>query len=82
MQHDLNTISAPCGFTTDATNVNQPLNSPGFPREYERNKDCVWNINARSGQQIQVNFTNFETERCCDYVKVGVLIAAYYVLLF
>lgn len=56
--------------------------SPGWPKNYEPNKDCKWVIKAPIGQQIMLNITNFDIERPirnkCDFgdyleVRNGVL---------
>ncbi|XP_072941839.1 cubilin-like [Epargyreus clarus] len=37
--------------------------SPGWPRQYEANKDCKWSISVPVGQQILLNITDFDLER-------------------
>lgn len=38
------------------------IRSPGWPDHYAGEKDCVWIINAPSGQQIELNINIFEME--------------------
>jgi cubilin len=50
------------------------LQSPNYPNYYPHNKDCKWIISVRSGQQIQLNVTDFSLEggsRCLyDYLEI------------
>ncbi|KAG4066297.1 hypothetical protein HA402_000521 [Bradysia odoriphaga] len=38
------------------------LNSPGWPQKYSENKNCVWILNAPTGQQIELQIESFELE--------------------
>ncbi|CAH0721455.1 unnamed protein product, partial [Brenthis ino] len=49
--------------------------SPGWPLNYEANRDCAWTITVPQGQQIMLNITNLELERpynekCDDYIAI------------
>ncbi|XP_063636066.1 cubilin-like [Cydia splendana] len=37
--------------------------SPGWPNQYERNRDCTWTITVPVGQQIMLNISQFDLER-------------------
>ena len=62
---------APCGFESVATSSAQSLNSAGYPREYGPNLKCKWKLTVANGQRVQLNFTSFNTELCCDHVRVS-----------
>ena len=66
---------APCGFDRIAGYEPQALRSPGWPGEYDNFLDCVWFLRASSpNKQIRINFESFQTETCCDYLKVCICI--------
>ena len=68
----LNVISSAysCGFTATASDVIQDLNSPKFPSLYGANERCRWHIKAPPGYKVQLTIGFFETESCCDILKV------------
>ncbi|KAF9421742.1 hypothetical protein HW555_002423 [Spodoptera exigua] len=37
--------------------------SPGWPKQYEPNRDCTWTITVPAGQQIVLNISQFNLER-------------------
>ncbi|KAJ0177495.1 hypothetical protein K1T71_007504 [Dendrolimus kikuchii] len=37
--------------------------SPGWPKKYEPNRDCIWVITVPVGQQIVLNISQFDLER-------------------
>ncbi|XP_026748193.2 cubilin [Galleria mellonella] len=37
--------------------------SPGWPKNYEANRDCTWTIKVPAGQQISLNVSQFDLER-------------------
>lgn len=39
------------------------IQSPGYPKSYEPNRDCTWVITVPVGQQISLNISNFDIER-------------------
>ncbi|XP_076821753.1 CUB and sushi domain-containing protein 1-like isoform X4 [Clavelina lepadiformis] len=63
--------ASPCGFETRATNVSQPLNSPGWPDNYDDSLECTWELTASYGKWIRLEFLNFDTESCCDRLTVS-----------
>lgn len=57
---DLSTPAAACGgFLTKA---NGTITSPGWPREYPPNKNCIWQLVAPPQHRITLQFDAFETE--------------------
>ncbi|XP_076821762.1 CUB and sushi domain-containing protein 1-like isoform X3 [Clavelina lepadiformis] len=63
-------LSSACGFNANATSTSQNLNSPGFPEQYRSNLDCVWVLTSRPGYYVNFTISSFETESCCDYLKI------------
>lgn len=69
-------FSATCGGFL--TKLNGTINSPGFPKEYPPNKNCVWQLVAPTQFRITLTFQHFETEGndvsvkllqiCCIYI--------------
>ncbi|XP_006819256.1 scavenger receptor cysteine-rich domain-containing protein DMBT1-like [Saccoglossus kowalevskii] len=48
------------------------ITSPFYPNDYPNDARCDWVIYAAySYRNIYVEFYNFDTESCCDYVSVG-----------
>lgn len=53
--------------------ANGVIQSPNYPGDYDSGRVCVWTISAPAGNadnKIQLIFTSFNTESCCDYVTV------------
>lgn len=69
---DKKSCAATCGGFL--TKLNGTINSPGFPKEYPPNKNCVWQLVAPTQFRITLTFQHFETEGndVCkyDYVEV------------
>ena len=62
-----------CGFNATATEVPQPITSPGWPDRYANSLDCVWFITApTSADRILLELSTFHTEICCDRFEVTV----------
>ncbi|CAK8673607.1 unnamed protein product [Clavelina lepadiformis] len=59
-----------CGFEKYALLEPQTLATPNWPSLYPNNSLCNWKIHAPAGGQIQLNFTSFMTETCCDRAYV------------
>ena len=51
-------------------NSKNEITTPNYPRSYPDNKQCNWNIEVPQGQRIELEFNDFETESCCDYLQV------------
>lgn len=44
------------------TKLNGTITSPGWPKEYPTNKNCVWQVVAPSQYRISLQFEVFELE--------------------
>lgn len=53
-------VSAACGGYI--TKLNGSITSPGWPKEYPPNKNCIWQLVAPSQYRITLLFDLFETE--------------------
>ena len=60
-----------CGFFVNVTDTisNQTLDQRPSSN-ISAYKNCLWNLEAQSGQKINVSFESFSTEVCCSYVEV------------
>ncbi|KAM9165722.1 bone morphogenetic protein 1 isoform 1-T1 [Pangshura tecta] len=70
---DKRRCEAACGGLL--TRLNGSITSPGWPKEYPPNKDCVWHLVAPSQYRISLQFEFFETEgndQVCKYDFVEV----------
>ncbi|XP_067400598.1 bone morphogenetic protein 1 isoform X4 [Emydura macquarii macquarii] len=69
---DKRQCEAACGGLL--TRLNGSITSPGWPKEYPPNKDCVWHLVAPSQYRISLQFEFFETEGndVCKYDFVEV----------
>ncbi|KAG8574151.1 hypothetical protein GDO81_009072 [Engystomops pustulosus] len=69
---DKKSCAATCGGFL--TKLNGTISSPGYPKEYPPNKNCVWQLVAPTQFRITLTFQHFETEGndVCkyDYVEV------------
>uniref|UniRef100_A0A914XB56 Uncharacterized protein n=1 Tax=Plectus sambesii TaxID=2011161 RepID=A0A914XB56_9BILA len=59
-----------CPQPNNYTSTTGVITSPSFPSSYPNNADCYYYISAPVGSAIQLNFTTFYTEACCDYLYV------------
>ncbi|WAQ98401.1 NRP1-like protein [Mya arenaria] len=46
------------------------VSSPNFPRNYPNNFNCTYYINGPQLSTVCIQFDDFLTEHCCDYVRV------------
>lgn len=53
-------LLAACGGLL--TKLNGTITTPGWPKEYPPNKNCVWQVIAPSQYRISVKFEFFELE--------------------
>ncbi|MGH0167823.1 UNVERIFIED_CONTAM: hypothetical protein FKN15_053442 [Acipenser sinensis] len=69
---DKRSCEAACGGFI--TKLNGSITSPGWPKEYPPNKNCIWQLVAPTQYRISLQFDFFETEGndVCkyDYVEV------------
>ncbi|XP_077982379.1 uncharacterized protein LOC144437329 [Glandiceps talaboti] len=66
---DSNTyIPGDCGgsFTLDIGG----FGSPGYPSYYDNYQDCYYYITVSPGNTIELEFSYFSLEECCDYVEI------------
>ena len=61
-----------CKFDLQADLTPQSFTSPGWPIRYRSKLMCQWTLRAAPQGKVRLNFTNFETEECCDVVKVNI----------
>ena len=47
------------------------IGSPNYPDNYGNYHDCYWTIVSDAGTTIRLDFLDFITEDCCDYLTVG-----------
>uniref|UniRef100_A0A8D0CLR5 Metalloendopeptidase n=1 Tax=Scleropages formosus TaxID=113540 RepID=A0A8D0CLR5_SCLFO len=57
---DKRSCEAACGGFI--TKLNGSITSPGWPREYPPNKNCIWQLVAPTQHRITLLFDSFETE--------------------
>lgn len=43
------------------------IRSPGYPENYQSDKDCAWVISAENGKQIELIVKHFELESGCAF---------------
>lgn len=53
-------LSAACGGLL--TKLNGTITTPGWPKEYPPNKNCVWQVVAPTQYRISIKFEFFELE--------------------
>lgn len=54
------------------TKLNGSITSPGWPREYPPNKNCIWQLVAPTQYRITLLFDVFETEG--NDVRTGLIL--------
>lgn len=62
------------------TKLNGSITSPGWPREYPPNKNCIWQLVAPTQYRITLLFDVFETEG--NDVSTGVVMTEHGLGLF
>lgn len=72
-----NTIAAPAGCGVTMTSLSETFYSPGYPKGYPYNANCVWEIEVPSGFVISLQLRKFSLEvssmkwpNCPDFVIV------------
>lgn len=72
LANDKRSCEAACGGFL--TKLNGSITSPGWPKEYPPNKNCVWQVVAPTQYRISLEFESFEVEGndVCkyDYLEV------------
>ncbi|XP_057377006.1 CUB and sushi domain-containing protein 3-like [Daphnia carinata] len=73
---DAPTCTNSCGVCTDVTSTGGTIQSRNFPDDYDGYGngfgplDCIFAIKVCPGKKIQLTFTQFVVESCCDTVTV------------
>ena len=49
---------------------NGVITSPGFPENYPNGIESAWLIQLEADQFIELSFSSFDTETCCDCLKI------------
>ena len=75
-------FSSACGGVYPPSTTGGVIRSPNYPDSYPVNQSCVWQVAARTGKTISVEFENpfsiTESINCTnDYVKVIIIIHRY-----
>ncbi|KAL8183302.1 UNVERIFIED_CONTAM: Tumor necrosis factor-inducible protein 6 protein [Gekko kuhli] len=56
------------------TNSQHIFKTPGYPNEYENDQICYWHIRVKYGQQVQIQFVDFDLEEdtscMSDYLEI------------
>ncbi len=60
-----------CGVCKDMTSAGGTIESPNYPDNYSPDLNCMFTINSPSQTIIQLTFTDFSVEQCCDFVSVS-----------
>lgn len=53
-----------------ASSIGQQFHSPEWPRNYPKGLECVWRIEAPSGQLISLSIDEFNTEAETDFLTI------------
>jgi len=63
---------AACGGDLVASHYLQYIRSPGYnSHDYPNRTNCKWTLRAAyENETIVLQFTNFSTEACCDYLTI------------
>ncbi|EFX78847.1 hypothetical protein DAPPUDRAFT_305087 [Daphnia pulex] len=59
-----------CGICHSMTTEGGTIESLNFPDEYPPDLNCLFTIQSPSYTTIQLTFTTFNVENCCDFVSV------------
>ena len=60
-----------CGGQLQVSSTTRTLQSLGYPRGYPSNIECIWTMTTTAESVINLDFTSFVTEACCDYLSVS-----------
>jgi hypothetical protein len=73
-----------CGECRALTDESGLIESQHFPNEYSGNLSCLFTIKAPIGKNVQLKFTEFNVNQCCDFITVSLIkknVRLYYSLL-
>lgn len=59
---DATSLLPPAACGGFLTKLNGSITSPGWPKEYPPNKNCIWQLVAPTQYRISLQFDFFETE--------------------
>lgn len=59
---DATSLVPPAACGGFLTKLNGSITSPGWPKEYPPNKNCIWQLVAPTQYRISLQFDFFETE--------------------
>lgn len=62
MVGDATSLVPPAACGGFLTKLNGSITSPGWPKEYPPNKNCIWQLVAPTQYRISLQFDFFETE--------------------
>ncbi|XP_046636303.1 uncharacterized protein LOC124315004 isoform X3 [Daphnia pulicaria] len=60
-----------CGLCTNTTKEGGAIESSNFRDEDAPDLNCSFNIQAPPGSRIQLAFTQFLVDKCCDFITVS-----------
>ncbi|XP_057380402.1 tolloid-like protein 1 [Daphnia carinata] len=64
------TVDDNCGVCKDMTKEGGTIEPPNFPNEYSSDLNCVYKIESPTDTMIELTFTEFIVENCCDFITV------------
>ncbi|XP_078494057.1 dorsal-ventral patterning protein tolloid-like [Ciona intestinalis] len=67
---------SPCGseIYLHAIDTDGYLQLPSYPNDYNSNLNCWWTITATAGKRVRLDFVDFLTETCCDFLYVSFVV--------
>ncbi|KAI1733255.1 CUB domain-containing protein [Ditylenchus destructor] len=63
-------VSFSCGGTLKAQSYMQTIISPEYPRPYPNSLECVWQVEATSGNLISLHIEDFDLEEGRDFLVI------------
>jgi hypothetical protein len=69
-----------CGECRALTDESGLIESQHFPNEYSGNLSCLFTIKAPIGKNVQLKFTEFNVNQCCDFITVSLIKKCYIIL--
>ncbi|KAK4005992.1 hypothetical protein OUZ56_011123 [Daphnia magna] len=64
------TVDDNCGVCKDMTTEGGTIESPNFPNDYGSDLKCLYTIESPTDTKIELTFTQFIVENCCDFITV------------
>lgn len=69
-----------CGECRALTDESGLIESQHFPNEYSANLSCLFTIKAPIGKNVQLTFTEFNVNQCCDFITVSLITKICYII--